>query len=141
VPPRFFNTDKQAYEAHRPSTQRLNASLCQLETVYTSSGTNSHLGISDGQRIKLPRDIPSQAPIRGARGSPHNIPDSDLDAELDQELDAVICDAERILLTKTDVAKTQNSYVKSIQLTSLLKRKRSIEEVRHGSRFGKNPRP
>jgi hypothetical protein len=43
----------------KASAQRLGASLQQLEALHKSSGTNSHMRISDGKRIKLPRNPPS----------------------------------------------------------------------------------
>ena len=42
----------------KASAQRLDASLRQLEALHKSSGTDSHMGISDGKRIKLPRSLP-----------------------------------------------------------------------------------
>lgn len=42
----------------KASAQRLDASLRQLEALHKSSGTDSHMGISDGKRINLPRNLP-----------------------------------------------------------------------------------
>ncbi len=43
----------------KASAQRLDANLRQLEALHKSSGTDSHMRIFDGKRIKLPRDLPN----------------------------------------------------------------------------------
>ncbi|KAH9048543.1 hypothetical protein EDB84DRAFT_199167 [Lactarius hengduanensis] len=46
--------------------QRLDASLRQLEALHKNSGTDSHMRISDGKRIKLPRSLPGDnAQLKG----------------------------------------------------------------------------
>ncbi|KAI9466064.1 P-loop containing nucleoside triphosphate hydrolase protein [Lactarius psammicola] len=42
----------------KASTRRLDANLRQLEALHKSSGTDSHMGISGGKRIKLSRELP-----------------------------------------------------------------------------------
>ncbi|KAH9060007.1 hypothetical protein EDB87DRAFT_653062 [Lactarius vividus] len=50
-------TSKRTSVSKAPA-QRLDASLRQLEALHKSSGTDSHMKISDGKRIKLPRSLP-----------------------------------------------------------------------------------
>ncbi|KAH9180406.1 hypothetical protein EDB89DRAFT_2062127 [Lactarius sanguifluus] len=55
--PNDGQTSKRTSISKAPA-QRLDASLRQLEVLHKSSGTDSHMRISDGKRIKLPRSLP-----------------------------------------------------------------------------------
>ncbi|KAH9079273.1 hypothetical protein EDB83DRAFT_2624338 [Lactarius deliciosus] len=56
VMPNDGQTSKRTSISKAPA-QRLDASLRQLEALHKSSGTDSHMRISDGKRIKLPRSL------------------------------------------------------------------------------------
>lgn len=45
----------------KASAHSLDASFRQLEALHKSSGTDSHMRISDGKRINLPRNLPSDS--------------------------------------------------------------------------------
>lgn len=45
----------------KASAHSLDASLRQLEALHKNSGTDSHMRISDGKRINLPRNLPGDS--------------------------------------------------------------------------------